>query len=80
MEQPVNASTSIMRNIPRFDWTKPENYRNWYSKTRHLVLSLSSQDVFGVLNGLTEPIPVFTNTDTPDVPTNLPEISRWKRA
>ena len=36
--------------------------------------------MFGVLNGLTEPKPVFANTATPDVPTSLAEISRWKRA
>ena len=71
----MNAVTSIIRNLPKFNGTKPENYRDWYSKTR-VVLSLSNQDVFGVLNGLTEPIPIFTNTDTPDVPTNLVEISR----
>lgn len=33
-----------------------------------------------VLNDSTEPIPIFTNTDTQDVPTILAEISRWKRA
>lgn len=36
--------------------------------------------MFGVLNDSTEPIPIFTNTDTPDVRTNLAEISRWKLA
>ena len=50
-----------MRNLPRFDGTKPQNYRDWYSKTR-VILSLSSQSVLGVLNGLTEPIPIFTLT------------------
>ena len=70
MEDPVNAVTSIIRNLPRFDVTKPESYRDWYSKTR-VVLSLSHQDVFGVLNGLTEPTRVFADTATPDVPTNL---------
>ena len=79
MEDPINAVTSTIRNRPRFDGTKPENYRDWYSKTR-VVLSLSNQDVFGVLNGLTEPIPVVANADTPDVPTSLAEINHWKRA
>ena len=79
MEEPVNAVTSIIRNIPRFDGTKPENYRDRCSKTR-VVLSLSNQDVFSVLNGLTEPISAFADTTTPDVPTNLAEVSRWTRA
>ena len=35
---------------------------------------------FGVLNCLTEPIPVFANADTPDLSINLAEVSRWKRA
>ena len=75
----MNAVTPIIRDLPRFDETKPENYRDWCSKTR-VVLSLSNQDVFGVLNGLTEPIPTFADTTTPDVPTNLAQASRWKRA
>ena len=79
MEEPVNAVTSIIRNLPRFDGTKPENYRDWYSKTR-VVLSLSNQDVFGVLNGLTGPTPIFTNTDTPDVPSKTVEISKQLEA
>ena len=41
MEEPVNTVTSIIRNLPRFDGTKPENNRNWYSKTR-VILSLSN--------------------------------------
>ena len=75
----MNAVTPIIRDLPRFDETKPENYRDWCSKTR-VVLSLSNQDVFGVLNGLTEPIPVFADTANPDVRTNLAGVSRWKRA
>ena len=58
------------KNPPRSDGTKPENYRERYLKTR-VVLSLSNQDVFGVLNGLTEPTPTLTNTDTPNVPALL---------
>ena len=64
------AVRSSKRNLPGFDGTKPEDYRGWYSTTR-VVLSLSNEDVLGALNGLTEPIPLFTNTDTPDLPTNL---------
>ena len=75
----MNAVTSIIRNLPRFDGTKPENYRDRCSKTR-VVLSLSNQDVFSVLNGLTEPISAFADTTTPDVPTNSAEVSRWTRA
>ena len=79
MEERVNTVAFITRILPRFDGTKPENYRDWYSKTR-AVLSLSNQDVFDVLNGLTEQIPVFPNTDTMDIPTNLAQVIRWKRA
>ena len=71
--------TSIIRNIPRFDGTKPENFRKWSSNTR-VVLSVSFKDVFDVLNGSIEPVPVVTNSDTPDTPTNLVEIQGWKRA
>lgn len=35
----MTTVTSITRNISGFDGTKPENYRDWYSKTR-VVLSL----------------------------------------
>ena len=73
------AVTSIIWNLPRFDGTKSETYRDWYSKTR-VVLSLSNQDVYDVLNGLTQPIAIMTNPDTPGVPENLAGISRWKRA
>ena len=79
MEEPMDAVTSITRNLSRFDGTKPENHRDWYSKTR-VVLSLPNEDLSGVLNGTAEPIPGFTHTDTPDAPTNLVEVSRWKRA
>ena len=58
---------------------KPENNRHRCSKTR-VVLSLSNQDVFDVLNGLTESIPASADIDTPDVPTTLTEVSRGKRA
>ena len=78
MEDPTNAMTYTIRNLARFDGTQPENYRDWYSKTR-VVLSLPNQDVFGVLNSLTGLIPVFANAYTADVSTNLDEISRWKR-
>ena len=71
--------TSTIRNIPRFDGTKPENYREWSSKTR-VVLSMSNKDVFDVLNGSIEPVPAIADSDTPDTPTNLVEIQRWKRA
>ena len=40
---------------------------------------MSNLDVFSVLNGLTDPVPVFANTHIPDVPDNLAEVSRWKR-
>ena len=36
--------------------------------------------MFGVLNDLTELIPAFAAADTPDVPRNLAEVSRWERA
>ena len=64
MEEPVNAVTSIARNLnlPRFDGTKPENYRDWCSKAR-VILSLSNQNVFSVLNGVAEPILIFPNID-----------------
>ena len=79
MEEPGNVVTMTIRNIPRFDGTKPENYREWSSKTR-VVLSMSNKDVFDVLNGLIEPVAAVTDSDTPDTPTNLVEIQRWKRA
>ena len=75
----MNAVTSITGNLPRFDGTKSENYRDWHSRTRE-VLSVPNQDVLGVLNGVTEPTPIFTNTDTPDIPADPAEICRWKRA
>ena len=65
MEEPGNVVAATIRKAPRFDGTKPENYRDWRLKTR-LVLSLSNQDVFHVLNGWIEPTPAFTNTDTPN--------------
>ena len=79
MEEPGNAVTSTIRNIPRFGGTKPENYREWSSTTR-AVLSMSNKDVFDVLNGSIEPVPAVTDSDTPDTPTNPVEIQRWKRA
>ena len=79
MEEPGNVVTSTIRNIPRFDGAKQENYREWSSKTR-VVLSMSNKDVFDVLNGSVEPVPAITDSDTPDTPTNLVEIQRWKRA
>ena len=79
MEDPGNVVTSIIRNIPRFDGIKPENYREWSSKT-HVVLSMSNKDVFSVVNGSVEPVPAITDSDTLDTPTNLVEIQRWKRA
>ena len=71
--------TSTLRNIPRFDGTKTENYLEWSSKTR-VVLYMSNKDVFDVPNGLVEPSPAITDSDTPDTPTNLAEIQRWNRA
>ena len=59
--------------------TTLENYREWRSKTR-VVLPMSNKDVFDVLNGSVEPVPANTDSDTPDTPTNLVEIQRWKRA
>ena len=79
MEEPGNVVTSTVRNAPKFDGGKPENYRDWSSKTR-VVLSTSNEDVLGVLNGSIEPVPIITDSDTPDAPTNLVEIQRWKRA
>ena len=64
MEEPGNVVTSTTRNIPRFDGTRPENYREWSSKTR-VVLSMSNKDVFDVLNGSVEPVPAITDSDTP---------------
>ena len=72
MEEPGNVVTSTIRNIPRFDGIKPENYREWSSKTR-IVLSMSDKDVFDVLNGSVEPVPATTDSDTPDTPTYLVE-------
>ena len=77
MEEHGNVVTSTIRNIPRFDGIKPENYREWSSKTR-VVLSTSNKDLFGVLNGSVKPVPAITDSDTPDTPTNLVEIQRWK--
>ena len=51
----------------------------WSSKAR-VVLSMSSKDVIDVLNGSVEPAPAITDSDTPDTPTNLVEIQRWKQA
>ena len=79
MEEPGNVVTSTIRNIPRCDSSKPENYREWRLKTR-VVLSMSNKDVFDVLNGSVEPIPTITDSDTPGTSTNLVEIQRWKRA
>ena len=50
MEEPGNVVTSTIRNIPTFYGTKPEDYRERSSKTR-VVLSMSNEDVFDVLNG-----------------------------
>ena len=36
--------------------------------------------MFSALNGLIEPVPVFADTVTPDVPIKFVEVSRWKRA
>ena len=79
MEEPGNVVTSTIRNIPRFDGTKPENYLEWSSKTR-VVLYMSNKDVFDVPNGSVEPVPAITDSDTPGTLTNLVEIQRWKRA
>ena len=79
MEAPGNVVTSTIRNIPRFDGTKPENYRECSSETR-VVLSMSNKDVIDVLNGSVEPVPAITDSDTPDTPTNLVQTRRWKRA
>ena len=70
MEEPGNVVTSTIRNIPRFDGTKPENYRKWGSKTR-VVLSMSIKHVFDVLKGSVEPVRSITDSDAPDTPTNL---------
>ena len=74
-EEPGTVVTSTIRNIPRFDGSKLENYHQWNSKTR-LVLSMSNEDVFDVLNGSVEPVPTTTESDTPGTPTNLVEIQR----
>ena len=79
MEEPDNEVTSTIRNIPIFDGTKPENYREWSSKTR-VVLSMSNKDVFDVVNGSVKPVPAITDSDTRNSPTNLVEIQRWKQA
>ena len=76
MEEAGNVVTSTMRNIPRFDGTKPKNYRKWSSKTC-VVLSMSNKDVLDVK---IEPVPIITDSDSPDAPTNLVEVQRWKRA
>ena len=75
MEDPGNVMTSTIRNVPRVDGTKPENYREWSSKTR-VVLFMSNKDVSDVLNGSVEPVPSITDSDTPNTPTNLVEIQR----
>ena len=75
----MNAVTSIIRNLPRFNGTKRDTCRDRYSNTR-VVLSLSNQAMLGVLRGLTDPAPIFTNTDTLGVPEHLAEISSWQRA
>ena len=75
----MNAVTSTITNLPEVYSTKAENYGDCYSKTR-VVLSLSNQYVLGVQNGLTEPAPGFTKTDTPDVPTDPERVSRRKQA
>ena len=46
--------------------------------TRSLVYV--NKHVFDVLNGSVEPVPAITDSDTPDTPTNLVELQRWKRA
>ena len=79
MEDPGNVVTSTIKNIPRFDGTKPDNYREWTPRTG-VVLSMSNKDVFDVLNGSIKPAPAVIDSDTPDTPTNLVEIQRWKRA
>ena len=79
MEDPGNVVTSTIRNILRFDGTKQENYREWSSKTR-VVLSMSDEHVFDVLNGSVEPVPAITDSDTPDTLANRVEIQRLKRA
>ena len=79
MEEPGNVVTSTISNIPRFDGTKPENYREWSSKTR-VILSMSNKGVLEILNGSVEQVPAITDIDTPGTPTNLVEIERWKRA
>lgn len=55
--EPGNVATLTIHNGTRFDGTKPENYRDWTSKTR-VVLSMSKYDVFGVLSGKIETIPI----------------------
>ena len=69
MEEPKNVVTSAIRNVPKFGGTKPDNFRDWYSKTR-VVLSLSNQDVFDVLNGSAEPTPTLGSAYTLSVPTS----------
>ena len=44
MENPGDVVTLTIRDIPRFDGTKPENYRERSLKTR-VVLSMSNKDV-----------------------------------
>ena len=75
MEDPGNVVTSTIRKILRFDGTKQENYREWSSKTR-VVLSMSNEHVFDVLNGSVEPVPAITDSDTPDTLANRVEIQR----
>ena len=41
---------------------------------------MSNKDVFDVLNGSVEPIPIIKDSDTPGTPTNLVEIQRWNQA
>ena len=77
VEDPGIVVTSTIRNIVRCDATKPENYREWSSKTRE-ALSMSNKDVCDVLNGSVQQAPAIPDSDTPDTPTNLVEIQRWK--
>ena len=79
MGEPGKVVTSTIRNIPRFDGTKPENDHECRSTTR-VVLPMSNKDVFDALNRSAEPLPAITDSDTPDIPTNLVDIQCWKRA
>ena len=79
MDEPGNVVTSTVRSSPRLDGTKPENYREWSSRTR-VVMSMSNRDVLDDLNGSVEPVPAITDSDTPDSRTNLVELQRWKQA